>query len=79
MEGEGIYILTMGHPWAFSVMELTWYEHVAMNLTRLGLAAATIANTCRFRIQKNLLDRVSQLHQPFLLPDHLKADNADNA
>nr|GEU66315.1 copia protein [Tanacetum cinerariifolium] len=24
------------------------YEHVAMNLTRLGLAAATIGNTCRF-------------------------------
>ncbi|GJT23556.1 hypothetical protein Tco_0893493 [Tanacetum coccineum] len=25
------------------------YEHVAMNLTRHGLAAATIENTCRFR------------------------------
>ncbi|GJW56232.1 hypothetical protein Tco_0102963, partial [Tanacetum coccineum] len=37
------------------------YEHVAMNLTRLGLAAATIGNTCKFRIQKNLLDKVSQL------------------
>ncbi|GKF72638.1 hypothetical protein Tco_0208752, partial [Tanacetum coccineum] len=27
------------------------------------------------RIQKNLLDRVSQLHQPFSLPERLKADN----
>ncbi|GKB63344.1 hypothetical protein Tco_0919530 [Tanacetum coccineum] len=27
------------------------------------------------RIQKNLLDRVSQLHYPFSLPEHLKADN----
>nr|GEU58334.1 hypothetical protein [Tanacetum cinerariifolium] len=27
------------------------------------------------RIQENLLDRVSQLHYPFSLPEHLKADN----
>ncbi|GJT11681.1 hypothetical protein Tco_0858723 [Tanacetum coccineum] len=28
------------------------YEHVAINLTRLGLAAATIRNSCRFRISQ---------------------------
>ncbi|GKD05527.1 serine/threonine-protein phosphatase 6 regulatory subunit 3-like protein [Tanacetum coccineum] len=33
--------------------------------------------TCKYRIQKNLLDRVSQLHQPFSLPERLKADNTD--
>ncbi|GJW46448.1 hypothetical protein Tco_0078094 [Tanacetum coccineum] len=38
------------------------YKHVAMNLTRPRLAAATIKNTCTFRILKNLLDRVSQLY-----------------
>ncbi|GKD61668.1 hypothetical protein Tco_1299177, partial [Tanacetum coccineum] len=27
------------------------------------------------RIQNNLLDRVSQLHWPFSLPERLKADN----
>ncbi|GJY65300.1 hypothetical protein Tco_0467538 [Tanacetum coccineum] len=31
------------------------------------------------RIQKNLLDRVSQLHYPFSLPKRLKADNANLA
>ncbi|GJS81479.1 hypothetical protein Tco_0748020 [Tanacetum coccineum] len=30
---------------------------------------------CNGRIQKNLLDRVSQLHWPFSLPKRLKADN----
>ncbi|GKG43153.1 hypothetical protein Tco_0479837, partial [Tanacetum coccineum] len=27
------------------------------------------------RFPKNLLDRVSQLHQPFSLPERLKTDN----
>ncbi|GJT64117.1 hypothetical protein Tco_1015597 [Tanacetum coccineum] len=49
------------------------YEHVVMNLTCLQLPAATVGNTCR--IPKNLLDRVSQLHYPFSIPEHLKADN----
>ncbi|GJZ84675.1 hypothetical protein Tco_0650014 [Tanacetum coccineum] len=32
------------------------YEHVAMNLTRHGLAAATIGNTCRFSILVRFMD-----------------------
>ncbi|GKD11196.1 hypothetical protein Tco_1190881, partial [Tanacetum coccineum] len=31
------------------------------------------------RIQKNLFDRVSQLHWPFSLPERLKAYNTDLA
>ncbi|GKA38453.1 hypothetical protein Tco_0731004 [Tanacetum coccineum] len=39
------------------------YEHVAVNLTRHGLDTATIEKPASLgRIQKNLLDRVSQLH-----------------
>ncbi|GKF26598.1 hypothetical protein Tco_0082492, partial [Tanacetum coccineum] len=39
------------------------YEHVAVNLTHHGLDATTVEKTCSLgRIQKNLLDRVSQLH-----------------
>ncbi|GJY92317.1 hypothetical protein Tco_0508099 [Tanacetum coccineum] len=30
-----------------------------------------------YRIHMNLLDRVLQLYQPFLLPERLKADNTD--
>nr|GEU84013.1 protein kinase-like domain, concanavalin A-like lectin/glucanase domain protein [Tanacetum cinerariifolium] len=66
--------------WSIRVAKVFWnlylrfhnmlveYEDVAMNLTRLGLADATIRNTCR----------VSQLHYPFSLPEHLKADNNDS-
>ncbi|GKA75796.1 hypothetical protein Tco_0782174 [Tanacetum coccineum] len=39
------------------------------------LAAATTRNTYRFRIQKNLHDKVSHLHYPFSFPERLKADN----
>ncbi|GJX50046.1 hypothetical protein Tco_0276891 [Tanacetum coccineum] len=53
------------------------YLHVAMNLTRLGPAAATIGNTCMNGFQDNLLNRVSQLHWSFSLPERLKADNMD--
>ncbi|GJZ48894.1 hypothetical protein Tco_0603084 [Tanacetum coccineum] len=34
-----------------------------------------MAHNCR--IPKNLLDRVPQLHWPFSLPEHLKAENMD--
>ncbi|GKB69074.1 hypothetical protein Tco_0930486 [Tanacetum coccineum] len=52
------------------------YEHVAVNSTRHGLDTATIRKpTSLGRIQKNLLDRVSQLHYPFSLSECLKADN----
>ncbi|GJZ39674.1 hypothetical protein Tco_0586237, partial [Tanacetum coccineum] len=39
------------------------YEHVAVNSTCHGLDTATIGKPSTLgRIQKNLLDRVSQLH-----------------
>ncbi|GJX36414.1 hypothetical protein Tco_0247971 [Tanacetum coccineum] len=41
-----------------SLHMLVEYEHVSMDLTRLGLAAATIRNTCSFRIGlKNILEQ----------------------
>ncbi|GJW30484.1 putative ribonuclease H-like domain-containing protein [Tanacetum coccineum] len=39
---------------------LVGYEHVAMNLTLLGLAAATIGNTCRFRWSNSGLEEFQQ-------------------
>nr|GEW37251.1 ribonuclease H-like domain-containing protein [Tanacetum cinerariifolium] len=50
------------------------YEHVVMNLTYLRPPAA-FSGKPTGRIPKNLLDRVSQLHYPFLIPERLKSDN----
>ncbi|GJS20283.1 hypothetical protein Tco_0448915 [Tanacetum coccineum] len=54
-----------------------WYEHVALISTchRITVAAVRSLHEWVSRIQENLLDRVSQLHKPFSLPECLKADN----
>ncbi|GJY64331.1 hypothetical protein Tco_0465791 [Tanacetum coccineum] len=61
------------------------YEHVVMNPTSAGMGYRHHRITCKFTlviinrygrvIQMNLLDRVSQLYNPFSLSEYLKADN----
>ncbi|GJY88481.1 hypothetical protein Tco_0503109 [Tanacetum coccineum] len=43
--------------------------HVVMNLTCLRPPAATVGNTYKFRIPKNLIDRVSASYIPFSVPE----------
>ncbi|GJY47593.1 hypothetical protein Tco_0436656 [Tanacetum coccineum] len=62
-----------------SILSLMFFEEVLVHqssqktLTYMLLPLGKPA--CIGRIQKNLLDRVLQLHYPFLLPERLKADN----
>ncbi|GJZ71293.1 hypothetical protein Tco_0635144 [Tanacetum coccineum] len=52
------------------------YEHVVLTSTCHRVTAAAVRNSALMgRIPKNLLDRVSQMHWPFSLSEHLKADN----
>ncbi|GJW89440.1 hypothetical protein Tco_0164780 [Tanacetum coccineum] len=50
-------------------------EHEVLNLDSTWTRSCYRRKTCKYRIQKNLLDRVSQLHYPFSLPERLKVDN----
>ncbi|GJZ37499.1 hypothetical protein Tco_0583690 [Tanacetum coccineum] len=57
-------------------MEETLFKsahEVLQSLTRHGLEAATVRKTCKYRIHKNLLDRVSQLPLAVSLPETSQA------